>query len=415
VTRQRERVGEQGVVVVGAGVAGLTAVRLLEAAGRIGGRAWTTRPDILGGAPFDHGATWLHAARRNPLLDLAQPEDALRNSDAAHTECIFVDGRRATAEEQDEYDRTWDRLEAVVAPALEGPDVSLAEAMAPMADDPWAATVALWEGAIIAAADADVLGLQDWRRNTLEGSNLQPADGVGAFVERRLATAVERMLATRIELRTAVTRIDWTGPGVRLETGSGTLEAAAAIVTVSTGVLAAEGISFAPKLPSDLQAAIHSLPMGLLTKVALPAPAPETLGLPQDALLLQRGGRMTFNAWPQGRLYVTGFMGGRLAWSLAGDDRAAAALAREELASMLGARWNGSAVVTAWGSDQLHRGAYAYAGPGDANQRAVLAAAFPGERLLFAGEACRTDGLAGTVGGAFLSGRDAADRLAALA
>ena len=82
---------------------------------------------------------------------------------------------------------------------------------------------------------------------------------------------------------------------------------------------------------------------------------------------------------------------------------------------MLGARWNGAAVVTAWGSDKLHRGAYAYAGPGDANQRAVLAAAFPGECLLFAGEACRTDGLAGTVGGAFLSGRDAADRLAALA
>ena len=43
--------------------------------------------------------------------------------------------------------------------------------------------------------------------------------------------------------------------------------------------------------------------------------------------------------------------------------------------------------------------------------RGVLEAAFLAERLLFAGEACRTDGLAGTVGGAFASGRDAAARL----
>ena len=71
----------------------------------------------------------------------------------------------------------------------------------------------------------------------------------------------------------------------------------------------------------------------------------------------------------------------------------------------------GAGLVTEWGTDPLTLGAYAYAAPGQADQRGVLAAAFPGERLLFAGEACRMDGLAGTVGGAFLSGRDAADRI----
>src|SRR5579859_2926504 len=60
------------VVVVGAGVAGLAAASqlrargrscaLLEAADRIGGRAWTTHPAALGGKPFDHGASWLHTA-----------------------------------------------------------------------------------------------------------------------------------------------------------------------------------------------------------------------------------------------------------------------------------------------------------------------------------------------------------------
>ena len=70
------------IVIVGAGVAGLSAasrlrslgarVALIEASNRIGGRAWTTRPATLGRQPFDHGAVWLHAADRNPLVALAE-------------------------------------------------------------------------------------------------------------------------------------------------------------------------------------------------------------------------------------------------------------------------------------------------------------------------------------------------------
>lgn len=408
---------EDGVVVVGAGVAGLAAarrlaacgvpVRLLEAAARIGGRAWTTRPAVLSETPFDHGATWFHAAKRNPLVGLALPDDALRNSDVARTERLFLEGRPATAAEVAAYERAWDRLDAVVAPALDGPDCTLAEAMVPMADDPWAATVAQWEGAIIAAADADVLGLQDWHRNALEGPNLLPAQGVGDFVERRLAVPAE--------LEVVVTAIDWSGAGVRVTTDRGVLSAAAAIVTVSTGVLASGAIRFTPALPPDVAGAIHRLPMGLLSKVALPSPGPDPLGLTADTLLIERGRPMTFNAWPLGRPYITGFMGGRLAWSLADDPAAAAELARDELRRMLPHAVGAHAVLTGWGTDPLHRGAYAFAGPGDADQRGVLADAFPGKRLLFAGEACRVDGLAGTVGGAYLSGRDAAERLVVLA
>ncbi len=407
---------ESGVLIVGAGVAGLSAARrlresgipvtIVEASGRVGGRAWTSQPAALGGAVFDHGATWLHAAERNPLVALARPEDALINADAARTERLFVGGRPATPVELAAYDHAWERLDAVVAPALAGPDISLAEALAPMQDDPWAATIALWEGAIIAAADADVLSLQDWHRNTLEGPNLQPPCGVGAFIERRLQQDVQ--------LHTRVTRLDWSGPGVAAETSQGTVRAGAAIVTVSTGVLASGAIAFDPALPLAVQAAIHALPMGLLTKIGLAGPGPGGLGIEQDSLLVDRDGNMTFSVWPQRRPYVTGFVGGRLAWSLAGDAGAADGLARAELGRMLGEKVRlGASLVTDWGEDPLSLGAYAYARPGDAGQRAVLSDAFPAERLIFAGEACRMDGLAGTVGGAYLSGREAADRLLA--
>jgi len=415
---------DDGVVIVGAGVAGLSAaahlrrhgvrVVLLEASGRIGGRAFTSRPAVLGHAPFDHGASWLHAAERNPLAALADPaEDVLTDSESARSERVFVGSRPADTTELAAYDLTWDRLDAAVAPALakDQPDRSLAEAMAPMRDDPWAATVAGWEGAIIAAADADALSVRDWQQNRLDGRNLSVRGGLGAFVARRLAADAV--------LDAPVTSIDWDAPaGVRVETARGTIRAAACIVTVSTGVLASGAIRFTPALPHPVQAAVAGLPMGLLSKVALPAAGPDRLGLAADTGLVRQmeNGRanMAFIAWPEGAGHVIGFVGGRAAWAVAEDPAAAEALARAELRAMLGndAVWLGDgAVVTGWATNPFTLGSYAYAPPGQAGMRGVLEAAFPGERLLFAGEACNTDGLAGTVGGAFASGKVAAARL----
>ena len=402
-------------MVVGAGVAGLAAagrlrtagmrVTLIEAGSRAGGRAWTS---LVRGDLFDHGASWLHDADRNPLVAMATPGDRLIDSDKARHERVGVRGRLATAAEQSAYDAAWDSVEQVAAPALLGPDTTLAAGLAPLAGNAWAGLVALWEGAIIAAADADRLGLRDWHRNRLDGRNMVPAEGVGAYVTRKLATDVT--------LDTPATAIRWDGPGVRVDTPSGTIRADAAIVTVSTGVLAAGAIRFHPPLPFNVQAAIAALPMGLLSKVLLPAAGPERLGLPADALVVDQVGRMTFNAWPQGRAHLVGFLGGALAWDAASRLGAATELARTELRLALGAAALGAlgpdTLETVWGTDPLFRGAYAYAGPGDAEQRGALATAFPGERLLFAGEATRTDGLAGTVGGAFLSGIEAAERLA---
>ncbi len=89
------------VAIIGAGAAGLGAAHalrarglrgvVLEASGRIGGRAWTTHPPELGGVWFDMGAIWLHAAERNPLTPLAQVVGArLLNSADLRTERTYV-------------------------------------------------------------------------------------------------------------------------------------------------------------------------------------------------------------------------------------------------------------------------------------------------------------------------------------
>ena len=52
-----------------------------------------------------------------------------------------------------------------------------------------------------------------------------------------------------VKLSTPVTRVDWRGPNVRVETGAGAIEAEACLITVPLGVLRDGAIGFVPALP----------------------------------------------------------------------------------------------------------------------------------------------------------------------
>ena len=415
------------VVVVGAGVAGLSAaaalrergkrVIVLEASGRVGGRAWTVRPLSLGGAHFDMGAIWLHAAERNPLVPIARVAgETMLDADALRQRRLFIAGRPATAEEMAGYDDAWERFEAVAdhlaRPGL--PDSSLAAVAERLADDPWAVTIETWEGPIICAAEAADLSLRDWLNNRLGGGNILLGGGLGDFVRRRLAPP------DGLHLEAPVTGVRWQRPGgrVAVETPRGTVEASACIVTVSTGVLAAGAIAFDPPLPPGVQESLHGLPMGLALKVVLRAAGPDRLDLPAFTSLARRFGRsgeaaVVFTAWPWQYDYMSAWIGASTAWELtfAGAE-AADDFVRGELRSLFGGRVDrafrpGAALVSEWGSDPLFRGAYAYARPGHAGARRRLGEPLADGRLVIAGEATH-ETLAGTVGGAWLSGESAA-------
>jgi monoamine oxidase len=417
------------VIVVGAGVAGLSAAAelraqgvpcvLLEAGGRIGGRAWTDHPARLGGAAFDRGASWLHHGETNPLTPIAERAgDRLIGTDPARTARTRIGDRWATDTELAEYEAAEARFAATLGArvAAGGPDVSLAEAVDALRDDPWATTVEAWEGSLIAAAPPRRLSLRDWHDNLLGGSNLVVEGGIGQFVARRLGPP-----AGEVRLHTAVTAIAWDGAGVRVTSTAGTLAGRGCIVTVSTGVLAAGGIRFTPALPDELCQAIAALPMGLLTKVALPATGADRLDLPRSCaidrcLASPEEPVLSVQAWPRGADHVVCFTGGAHAWEMSRAGPAALeAFVRGELRRLFGARADralGPAVVADWGGEPLFRGSYAYALPGRAAARQVLGARFGDGRLRFAGEAVHV-GLAGTVGGAWLTGQAAAREMVA--
>ncbi len=407
------------IAIVGAGAAGIAAATTLrsrgigcvviEAAGRVGGRAHTTSGPETAHHWFDHGATWLHHAERNPLTAIARARGTgIIESDRQRTWRLQIGGRAADAGEHARYHAAWARFEATVRPrGAEDPDIAFSAAMDTMRDDPWAATIELWEAAQIAAADPARLSLRDWLVNDLDGSNLILEGGIGHFLAGLAAEAGP------IALNTPATAIDWSD-GARITTPRGVVRARGAIVTVSTGVL--QHLAFSPALPVSHQDAIANLPMGLLTKLAFPARGADRLGLGPTMSIRQQARpgmpAMGLLAWPYGAPYMQSFIGGPTAWALAAAGPAATdAFARGQIATLLGAdalKALGPALVTPWATDPWHRGSYAFATVGHAGARAVLGTPVGDGRLVFAGEAVRDDGLAGTIGGAWASGVDAA-------
>lgn len=411
------------VLVIGAGAAGIAAARrlrdlgrdalVLEAGPRIGGRAVT---DHSLGAPVDLGASWLHQAEDNPLTPLAQRlgftlhDTGRRKRDLL----LLADGSVAGEAERIAWEAAADAFDdaAEAAVAAGGPDRPLSDAVP--RDGPWAATASHWLAAMINAAEAEGQSLHDYVATGLDGWNPQVKEGVGTLVAR-LAEGLP------IRLHSPVHRLRADASGVTAEGPGGPWHGAAAIVTVSTGVLAAGGIVFDPALPAPVMEAIAGLPLGLLSKVFLRAdPAAGRLGLGDFARLGRQvagpgDSPISWMLWPFGRDIAQGFLGSARAWRLAQDGpEAAEAEARAELARYVGAAavarlFPGPALVTRWGEDPLFRGAYSHAIPGQAGARALLRdAALAGGRLRIAGEATHAR-FAATVGGAWSSGEHAAD------
>jgi monoamine oxidase len=281
-------------------------------------------------------------------------------------------------------------------------DSSLATLLAP--EEPWNGLLNA-VNTYVSGADLDQASIHDTSRYHVHGSDWRVVEGHGRTVAQFGANLP-------VALNTCVSKIDhgW-AKQVWLETTRGTVRARAAIVTVSTNVLAAETIRFDPPLPEKVAAA-QSLPLGLANKVFLQLSTPDEL--PADAHLIgnPRSARTgAYHLRPFGRPVIESYFGGSLAKRLEKEgDAAAEAFALHELAGLLGAGFRKRAcllVATSWGRVPAIRGSYAYAKPGAAGQRAILADTV-GEHLFFAGEATSPDAFT-TARGAYSSGVMAAD------
>ncbi|NMD08835.1 MAG: NAD(P)-binding protein [Phyllobacteriaceae bacterium] len=422
-------VGGKTVVVIGAGLAGLSAARrlladghnviVLEARNRIGGRIWTSRlwPDL----PMDLGASWIHGVEDNPLTALADEVGAKRLS-TSYDSAMALD----SSGEEIDLEAQLEGAEALVTKARKAAedreqDQSLASAIEASAQwkkaEPTQRRLVRHHvnGSYEAEYGSDWREASTWHIDSSKefdgGDQLFPGgfDQVTAHLARGLDVRLGQQVS-RIDPRS-------TGVNIKLTTGE-VLEADHAIITVPLGVLQAGTITFGEDLAAPRRVAIQGLRMGLLNKcwlrfdrVAWPEDVDwiEWLG-PRDGFWAQWVSLARAASAP----VLLGFHAGAQAREMEKlDDRAMAAAAHDALKQMFGTSFPAplAAQVTRWSQDPHALGSYSFNAVGtSAKTRRALAGADWEGRIIFAGEATEPDYF-GTAHGAVMSGLTAAGSL----
>jgi polyamine oxidase len=377
------------VIIIGAGVAGLSTARaladrglnpiVLEARERIGGRILTISLD---GQTIDLGAGWIHGPHGNPIAALARQIGApIKKTDWDRIwfpKMKPSEARRALARAERLFPM---RGHGSVAEAI--PKAWLSDQLMR-----WAIQTAI---AGEYGADPEDLSLMHWRDDEdFAGGDHLLLHGYGELMIH-LAKGLDIRLGHAV--RVIVNRRD----GVIVDTNRGAIRADFAVVTLPLGVLKARSVVFDPPLPKYKEDAIERLGVGVLNKLVLLFERP--FWPPRAQVIGHNGPYSIF--YVQGRALV-GLVGGAAA-------RVPVPETIQDVLGALGAPRPVTHLTTHWHVDPYALGAISVVAPGgtsadfDALQSRV-------GRLLFAGEAT-TGTHRGTVHGAFLSGQRAAMEL----
>lgn len=283
------------VIVIGGGISGLAAARilhdasfkvtLLESRDRLGGRIHT---DYSFGCPVDMGASWLHGVcNENPLAPLIRSlgltmyrtsgdNSVLYDHDLESYTLFDMNGNQVPQQIVVEVGDVFERIlkETEKVRDEHATDISVLEAISivlyrhpELRQEGLAHEVLQWYICRMEAwfaADADMISLKCWdQEHVLSGGHGLMVQGYNPVI-KALAKDIDICLNKR------VTRISngYNKVVVTVEDGV-SFTADAAIITVPLGILKANLIQFEPKLPEWKVSAISDIGIGNENKIAL--------------------------------------------------------------------------------------------------------------------------------------------------
>ncbi len=404
---------EADIVVIGAGAAGIAAARriqaanrkviLVEATGQIGGRCLTDTATF--DVPFDRGARWMHNPDTSSMIRLARSA-GLEVYPAPLSQTIRVGRRNARAGEIEYFLAALVRANRAIDDASRGKaDIACASALPKDLGD-WAGTVEFMLGASATGKDLkDISAIDKARGQDRSNAPIACRQGLGTLLAR-LGEQIP------LALSTPASRIAWNARDVVVETPAGRIAARAAIITVSSNVLAAGNIKFAPDIPKRQLDAAAKLSLGSYDHIVLQLPG-NPLGLAHDEIIIEQSSSTrtallfaNIGSSSLCSIDVAGSFGRDLS---AQGEPAMVAFAVEWLSKLFGSEAV-SAVkkssATRWNIAPFALGAMSSAAPGAQPSRKILTE--PIGCMFLAGEATH-ETLWGTVDGAWESGERAAE------
>ncbi len=429
------------VIVLGAGVAGLTAARLLgeaglrvlllEARNRIGGRVWTIHSSE--GVPVELGAEFIHGRPRN-IFEAARAAH-LELREFTGPQWVQVDGKLQPS------DNFFARVQSVMARMdSRPPDHSFAKFLDDYEGEEEAKLWGLeyvegFHGAIAERISVHSLVLSRKAEQAVEGDRSFRLSGGYAELLGAMQAALPAALV-QLRLNTTVQAVDWGRHQVRIHALSNgepvEFTAPRAIVTLPLGVLQAPhgalgAVSFEPAL-EEKQSALLLLCMGQAIRVSLIFrdrwwERIEVGGYGPGALRDMSfvfSHQEWFPTWwtrSTSAPIFTGWAASRRGERLSGrPDGFIRDKALESLSAIfavprptLEASLQGC-YVHDWQSDPYARGSYSYVAVDGENAQSELAASMD-DTLFFAGEATNTEGHHGEVHGAIATGERAARQI----